>query len=292
MLESEDYMREFKLLAVALLTCAAMLDANGQSSGTKSKLNIVKGPTKAHLGNYAQIDVPEGYVFLDGSGYQKLLKAEGEPVSGNEVGWLKPTNAEWAVVFEFNNIGYVKDDEKNQLDAEKILGSIKRGTAEANKVREKAGNPPLEVVGWDMPPKYDESTHNLEWAIRGQCQGQQILNYNTRLLGRKGVMAAVLIVEPDGLKGTLPTMRDLLTKFSFVSGETYAEYKPGDKIAKYGLGALIVGGAAVGAAKLGLFAWLAVFLKKGWKLVVVAFAAIASMFKKMFSGRSTAPKTE
>ena len=146
-------------------------------------------------------------------------------------------------------------------------------------------------MGWDVPPKYDETTHNLEWAVRGQCEGRQILNYNTRLLGRKGVIGAVLIVEPESLPETLPTMRNLLTKFSFSSGETYAEYRPGDKIAKYGLGALVVGGAAVGAAKLGLFAWLAVFLKKGWKLVVVAAAAVASFFKKLFTGKSTA-KTE
>lgn len=44
----------------------------------------------------------------------------------------------------------------------------------------------------------------------------------------------------------------------------------------------MVGGAAVGAAKLGLFASLAVFLKKGWKLVVVGVVALAAMFKKVF----------
>jgi uncharacterized membrane-anchored protein len=99
-------------------------------------------------------------------------------------------------------------------------------------------------------------------------------------------MEVVLVVQPDQLAETLPTFRNLLTGYSFQTGETYAEYRPGDRIAKYGLGALVLGGAAVGAAKLGLFAWLAVFLKKGWKLVVVAFAAVASFFKKMFSGRS------
>lgn len=280
------------LLATAVsLSIAGSTLGQDSSSKPKSKLNLIKGPNNATLGSHARIEIPEGYVFLDGDGYRKLLKAEGEPVSGNEVGWLKPTNGEWAVVFHFSDVGYVKDDDKDQLNADKLLDTIKKGTAAANKVREKAGNPPIEVVGWDVPPKYDETTHNLEWAVRGQCEGRQILNYNTRLLGRKGVIGAVLIVEPESLPETLPTMRNLLTKFSFSSGETYAEYRQGDKIAKYGLGALVVGGAAVGAAKLGLFAWLAVFLKKGWKLVVVAFAAVASFFKKLFTGKSTA-KTE
>lgn len=265
------------------LTTSALL---AQEPAAKPKLNILKGPAKARLGSYAQIDLPAGYVFLDGNEYRKLLKADGEPASGKEVGWLRPTNQNWSVAFQFSDIGYVKDEDKDKLDADKLLDAIKRGTAAANKTRVKAGNPPIEVVSWDVPPKYDETTHNLEWAIRGECQGQPILNYNTRLLGRQGVMGAVLIVEPDDLPKTLPTLRSLLTGYNFVSGQSYAEYKPGDKVAKYGLGALVVGGAAVGAAKLGLFTWLAIFLKKGWKLVVVGFAAVVGFFKKMFSGRS------
>ena len=55
-----------------------------------------------------------------------------------------------------------------------------------------------------------------------------------------------------------------------------------------------MGGAAVGAAKLGLFAWAAVLLKKGWKLLVVAFAAVAGFFKKTYAkltGRNRAGYT-
>ncbi|MFT3904924.1 MAG: DUF2167 domain-containing protein [Steroidobacteraceae bacterium] len=38
------------------------------------------------------------------------------------------------------------------------------------------------------------------------------------------------------------------TRKQFDAGGTYAEYKPGDKIAEYGLAGLIVGGAAVAAS--------------------------------------------
>jgi len=141
-----------------------------QDSNGKPKLNLLKGPAKAHLGNVAQIDVPLNYVFINGKDYQKLLKAEGEPVSGRELGCLTPTNEDWSVVFKFSDIGYVKDDDK-ELNADKLLDSIKRGTAAANKERERQGTPPIEVVGWEVPPKYDPTTHNLEWAIRGMVEG-------------------------------------------------------------------------------------------------------------------------
>jgi uncharacterized membrane-anchored protein len=265
----------------------ANLQLLGQNSETKPKFNILKGPAKAPLGNVAQIDLPTGYIFINGKDYQALLKAEGEPVSGNELGSLRATNEHWSVVFEFSDIGYVKDDDKDKLDADKLLASIRRNNEEANKERVEAGNPPIEVIGWEIPPKYDSNTHNLEWAIRGAVQGQPFLNYNTRLLGRKGVMEVVLIVKPEQLTETLPTFRNLLAGYSYQTGNSYAEFRPGDKVAKYGLGALVLGGAAVGAAKLGLFTWLLVFIKKGWKLVVVAFVAVVGFFKKLFTGKST-----
>jgi uncharacterized membrane-anchored protein len=248
-----------------------------------SKLNFLEGPAKAQLEGVGRVDVPVGYTFLDGKTTRALMKAHGEPTSGQELGLLSPTNEDWSVIFEFNDIGYVKDDDKDKLDADKLLASIKRGTAAANKERVRAGNPPLEIIGWEVPPRYDETTHNLEWAIRATSGGEPILNYNTRVLGRKGVMEVVLIVEPDKLKETLPTFRNLLAGYTFQTGNTYAEYRSGDKVAKYGLAALVVGGAAVAGAKLGLFAWLAVLLKKAWKLVVLAVAAVAAGIKKLFS---------
>src|SRR5215472_14705294 len=141
-----------------------------------------------------------------------------------------------------------------------------------------------------MPPTYDTNTHNLEWAIRAASEGHQILNYNTRLLGRKGVMEVVLVVDPENLSETLPAFRKALAGYSFQTGQRYAEYRSGDKVAKYGLAALVVGGAGVAAVKLGLFAWLAVLFKKGAKLVIVAFVAVVAFFKrllaKVFGGKS------
>jgi uncharacterized membrane-anchored protein len=255
--------------------------AQKPDSGLKS--NVLKGPAKAHLDSYAEINVPAGYVFIDGKGTRALLKAKGEPSSGHEVGLLVSTNESWSVFFKFSSIGYVKDDDKDKLDPDKLLDSIKRGTAEANKERERAGNPPLEIVGWEVPPKYDSTTHNLEWAIRATSEGRPLLNYNTRLLGRKGVMEVVLVVDPEKLPQTLPVFKNLLTGYTFSTGQTYAEYRPGDKVAKYGLAALVLGGAAVGAAKLGLLGPLLLFIKKAWKLVVVAVAAVAASIKKFFA---------
>jgi uncharacterized membrane-anchored protein len=277
----------FAACALALVT----LPLHAQKIEGK-KPDILNGPATARLEGIAQIDVPAGYQFLDGKTTRALMKASGEPTSGREQGLLMPTNEHWSVIFEFDDVGYVKDDEKDKLDADKLLVAIREGTARANQERERLGSPPLEIVGWEQPPRYDSVTHNLEWAVRATSSGRPILNYNTRLLGRKGVMEIVLIIDPDKLSATLPTFRELLAGCSFQSGQNYAEYRSGDKLAKYGLAALIVGGGAVGAAKLGMFAWLAVALKKAWKLVVVAVVGVIAFFKRLIFGREAPRRPE
>jgi uncharacterized membrane-anchored protein len=283
------------LILVAGCAALAALPLHAQNSDTKREMGVTQGPAKVHLKDVAQIDVPAGFSFLDGERYRALLKKAGEPVYGNEMGLLASTNEDWAVIFRYTESGYVKDDDKDKLDAAKILESIKRGTAEANKQRAKNGISPLEVVGWEQPPRYDEKTHNLEWCVRGSSDDHPILNYNTRLLGRKGYMSVLLIVDPEKFSATMPAYRDLIANYSYQTGQSYAEYRSGDKVAKYGLAALVVGGATVGAMKLGLFTWLIVLLKKGFKLVIVAVvavvAAIKKLFAKIFGRRETSTST-
>jgi uncharacterized membrane-anchored protein len=251
---------------------------NGQKSGSDPKLRVLRGPARAPLGSVAGVVVPAGHIFLDANSTRLFLKTRGEPVSGHEVGFLTGTNQNWAALFIFDESGCVKDDEKDKLEADKLLESIKARAAQGNKARQRNGHPPVEVIGWELPPKYDSATHDLEWAIRGVCEGRPVVNYNTRLLGRKGAMEVILVVAPQRLPEALPAFRKVLAGCSFQPGQTYAEYRPGDKVANFGLGALVVGGAAVGEGKLGLPAWTAALL-----MVAVAIVAGGALLRKLLT---------
>ena len=91
-------------------------------------------------------------------------------------------------VFAFNETGYIKDDEK--IDAAEILASVREGTKAANVELKSRGWDTQTVVGWRAEPKYDPQIKSLAWAItyRHDKTGEDFLNYNTRLLGRKGVI--------------------------------------------------------------------------------------------------------
>ena len=237
-----------------------------------------RGPSIGELGSTAQVHVPAGYVFAGGNDTRVIMEATQNPPTGRELGFVAPAGENWFAVFEFDDVGYVKDDEKHSLDAEALLQSIKAGTEVGNQERAKRGWPSMTILGWEQPPRYDESTHNLEWAVRGESQGTPLVNYNTRLLGRGGVMEVTLVTDPETLSETLPKFKTMLAGFEFSPGQKYGEFRAGDKLATYGLTGLIVGGGTAVLVKSGAFKWL-------WKLILPILLAGGALVRKIFSGR-------
>ncbi len=283
-----------RLLLLSLLLVRALGQKAGEGAGNPSeaelkakyeaavnKLPWSKGPGEAKLADRATIPYGAEFRFLESKAAVRRLEMAGNRVDGDEIlGLLEHQAGKWWVVFQFEDVGYIKDDEKTDLNADKLLNSYKKGVEADNDARD--GNP-TKVIGWHVPPKYDEATHNLEWAITFETAGEQYVNHNVRVLGRKGVMKVVLVEDMANLDKTLPLFRAAMATFKFQTGESYAEYKPGDKVAKYGLTALVAGGAALGAAKLGLFAKFGLIFKKFFKFIILGLVAIGASIKKLFS---------
>jgi uncharacterized membrane-anchored protein len=250
-----------------------------------SKLNWVRGPAKADLFGKASIQVPEGYVFLNPADTAKFMTLN-QNLSGEREYLLAPDDLHWFGVFSFSDDGYVKDDEK--IDASGILSSIKENTEEANKERRNKGWGQMHITGWKIPPYYDPETKRLEWAIdANDDNGSAVVNFNTRILGRGGVTSAVLVADPGTLDKAVVEFKQSIKAYDYNAGERYAEYKPGDKVAEYGLAALVGGGAAAVAVKTGLWKTIVAAAVAGWKVIVAAvvgaFAWISKRFKRQDS---------
>jgi uncharacterized membrane-anchored protein len=243
-----------------------------------------RGPMTAPIGDdLAEIDIGEDAIYLDAEGTRRLMELTQNPLSGREVATLSSASEDegWFLVLEFDAVGYVPDEEKNDLDADAILESIRAGTEAANETRRKRGWSTLSIVGWQEAPHYDERTNHLSWAVIGESEGRRTINRIVKLLGRHGVMTATLVASPDELVSAIPAADTLLANYRFRPGNTYAEFVPGtDKLAQYGLTALVVGGAGAALVKSGLLARL-------WKPIVVGLAALGASLKRFFlSGRS------
>ncbi|MBP1474611.1 DUF2167 domain-containing protein [Frateuria sp. MAH-13] len=280
-------MKGIRAAVAGLLLLVAATRSHGQQSPV-AELPWQMGPTKVQVGSHATLDVPEGYAFLDAKATERFNELMHNLPDPTPTYTLAPTDLNWVAMFSYEDIGYVQDNE--DLDADAILSSVREGTEEGNRERAKRGWAQLHITGWGLKPQYDPQIKSLAWAIRASSSqsDEEVVNYNTRLLGRLGVMDVVVITDADKLTGAVADFKSKLPGFGFVPGETYAEYRSGDRVAEYGLAALITGGAAAVAAKKGLFTVIGGFLAAAWKFVVAGFIALGAWLKSLFKRRQGA----
>lgn len=251
-----------------------------------AKLDWESGPGVGALGRIAEVKIPEGFIFGRAQTTQSFLKLTGNIPSELERGMLlNPEEEGWFVIFDYEGVGYVKDDERDTLDAAEIMETMRAGQVESNTQREALGLYPLYIEGWALAPTYNAETNNLEWAVRlrsdapldeGETEEDRYtINHQTRLLGRGGVMSATLVVKPSTFEQIMPSYRAALSGYAYAPGHRYGEFRSGDQVAEYGLTGLVVGGAAVAAAKSGL-------LGKIWKILVFGLVAVGAGFRRFF----------
>jgi uncharacterized membrane-anchored protein len=261
-------------------------DAQGPQAELR-KLAWQKGPTSGRIAGKATLKVPEGYVFLDDKNTRRFLELVGNPPIDNHY-LFAPDTLSWFAVFAFDDTGYIKDDER--IDAEALLKQMKDSDDPANEERRRLGLSELHTVGWEVPPHYDAGTKRLEWGVRLRSgSGEPIVNYTSRLLGRSGVMRAVLVGDPATLAADTAQFKAGLQDFAYLPGEKYSEFKQGDKVAQYGLAALIVGGAAAVATKKGFWTALVAFFAAFWKLIAGVAVAVVAWIGSKLKGRRQTP---
>jgi uncharacterized membrane-anchored protein len=276
-------------LLIAVLIPLALLSAPlaaRQQGGSVRDLNWMKGPKKVSMFSVATLDLPEGYILLDPGEASKFMALTHNIGSGDQY-VVAPADFHWWSEIRYISEGHVKDDEK--IDSGAILNTITEGTKAANVERRKNGWTTLSVVGWRLPPSYNTETKRLEWAIRGRddSDNSETINFNTRVLGRTGVTSATLMVEPTEFDGGVSEFKNMIGTYAYTQGQRYYEFRSGDKIAEYGLTALVVGGAAAVAAKTGFWKVLAGVLAASWKFIIAGVAALLAGVRQMFKRKDS-----
>jgi uncharacterized membrane-anchored protein len=278
------------LLFLSSIAFAGPPPATPPPSATEAPYHWQLGPKPLSLGHEVQLSLPAGYVFLGMPDADRFLKKNGSFDNEGVLGVVMSQDEKqsWGIILDYQEAGYVKDDEK--LDPSAILKSIKEGTEEGNKQRVKNGFPALSVGEWTESPYYDHATHRLVWALPATSTTGTTINYNTRVLGRRGYVSLNLLSGAERIDTEKSNAATLLAATSFKNGARYEDFdKKTDKVAEYGLMGLILGGAGIAAvkvAKVGLLAGLLKFIIAGWKIVAAFFIAMFAGIKKIFTGKS------
>lgn len=246
----------------------------------------VPGPATIPLGKKASIALPKDYVYFPPKESSVLMTELGNYVDeDNFYGLIFHKEIDGFISIDYDNSGYIKDDDAKEWDADELLSSLREGTKEGNKDRVKRGIPAIEVLGWVEKPSYDAATHRLIWSASLQDIGSNVpvneqgVNYNTYLLGREGYFELNLITDRGSVEKAKPLTKKVLNALSFNEGQRYSDYNAStDKVAEYGLAALIGG---IAAKKIGLLAMIGITLLKFWKIAAIAVVAFGAGLKHL-----------
>ncbi len=242
------------------------------------------GKAKLKLSDRFRYIGPEDAAFV-------LENLWGNPPGPRTLGMIFPSDVgpiaddSWGVAISYSEDGYVDDDDAEDIDYDDLLKDMQESTADANQMRREQGYPAMTLVGWAEPPHYDKAAKKLYWAqeLKVENDEKNTLNYDIRVLGRRGYLVLSAISSMEALQPVKTGMQDVLKFVEFNDGHRYEDFDPElDKVAAYGVGALVAGKLA---AKTGLFAALAAILAKSGKLIVLAVAGIGAAIAKFF-GRS------
>jgi len=247
----------------------------------------IKGPNQITLRDQAVLKLPAGYIWVPEPAASKLMKAMGNRPDERELGLVFPESEQenWMIVAEYEASGYIKDDDAKKWDVDELFKSLKEGTEAANTERREQGFEELEIIGWVEKPNYAADTHRLIWSMSARSKGSPAdapmsINYNTYALGRDGYITLNLITRLDAVGADKRHAQVLLDALGYNDGKRYADFNAStDKVAEYGLAAL-VGGLA--AKKLGMFALAAGFFAKFAKVILLAGAGLVAVFTKFF----------
>ena len=260
----------------------------------EARLHYQTGQVKLR-GGLATLELPAEFRYLDPHETDLVIRAWGNPPSNETLGMIVPAGAgvfqpeSWAVVITYDEDGFVKDDDAATVNYDDLLGKMQRALQGENDERRRQGYPEIELVGWAEPPRYDPAAHKLYWAkdLRFGTEAVHTLNYNIRVLGRRGVLVLNAVASMDQLAAVRRDMTRVIAFVDFAEGNRYADFVPGtDKVAEYGIAALIVGSIA---AKAGFFKLLLAGILALKKLIVVALVAIAAFFRRLFGKKKEAP---
>ncbi|HUQ97651.1 MAG TPA: DUF2167 domain-containing protein [Chitinophagaceae bacterium] len=243
---------------------------------------------KITVGNgIATINVPQNFKFLDAAEAKYIVEVIWGNLKGQSpLGMLVPAGsaasvADYAFLVEYQDLGYVKDDDATKINYDDLLLQLKKESADGNEARRKAGIPAMDLVGWAAAPYYDKAHNVLHWAKEYKVENynENTLNYDVRVLGRKGVLVFQAVSDISQLDSVKQNIAPLLNAVSFTSGNAYADFdSKTDNVAAWTIGGLVAGKVL---AKVGFFAIILKFLK----VILLSIGGIGTAIWKFFKGR-------
>jgi uncharacterized membrane-anchored protein len=283
-----------KKITLTILSCLFTFFMYSQDENELIKIDSIEKTFKYQHGSIdlkngvGKINIPKGFKYLEPVQAERVLvELWGNPKGENlTMGLILPENQgvmnQGGYVFniQYDEIGHVEDDDADDVDYDELLAEMQKETVEENKERQTAGYEPVSIVDWAAKPFYDKDRKILHWAkeIKFGTSTINTLNYNVRILGRKGVLVLNAIATENELPLVQKDINKVLDIVQFNDGYKYEDFDSSvDEVAAWTIGGLVAGKVL---AKVG---FLAVIAKFG-KLIVLGLLGFFGAFKNKIRG--------
>jgi uncharacterized membrane-anchored protein len=253
-------------------------------------------------GGKATLNVPDTHYFLGPADARRVLidTWENPPDAAAGIDGMvflagaNPMVDAWGAIVMYSADGHVADDEAATIDYADLLSSMQRDTENPNTWRRQNNYPDVRLAGWAEPPHYDSGARKLYWAKAlafGGAAEAETLNYDIRVLGREGYLEISFIAGMQQLTDIRESAPAIMAMADFTDGNRYADFDAStDRVAAYGIGGLIAGGAlAAVAQKTGLLALTLAFGKKFIVLLIGGGLVLVNWLRGALFGRKPAP---
>ena len=292
----------FLCIVVAVLYSAVVSAGDTDSSkvALAKEMKLMDSVEKAMKYETGTIALPNGLVKLNVPAGFKYLNAEqsnyvitelwGNPPQTGILGMILPASSgpfdqsTYAFILTYDDAGYVKDDDAENIKYDEVLKDIQKDEAEDNKERAAKGYPAINMEGWASKPFYDKTNRVLHWAKNLHVAGSDVntLNYEVRILGRKGFLSMNAVASMNELDSVKKDIDKVLAIPAFTDGNAYKDFdSKTDNVAAWTIGGLVAGKILL---KVGFWGIIVKFLAVAWKFILLGLGAIWAAIKR-FMGR-------
>jgi uncharacterized membrane-anchored protein len=182
----------------------------------------------------------------------------------------------------YHDSGFVTADDWSNVDAASMLKDMTQKTEDENDARVKVGGQALHVDGWVQKPTLDAGRKSVRWVLAMHDSHGRLVNAVALQLGRRGYERFTLASDGTNPQLDAAILSDAAKDYRFDPGFRFSDYVQGDKLAGFGIAALVGTAAGATIAKTVGFGALLLLVKKFFFLILAAFAGGFGYVRRWF----------
>jgi len=280
------------IVLVGIALCVPLVAQADEKSAEQQLENLHWSKSKAALSeSHGSFSPPGDGAIVVGADAAKADELLNQTSSSNTEGFVQLKDGS-TLYLSYADEGYVKLDDWSDVNADDLLKGLTDATNTDNEERVKNGAKPLTVDGWVQQPTLDRQRSSVMWIVKLHEPGSDpFVNATALTLGRHGYERFTLATTTGDTAKTRALLASLVNDFQFDKGFRFSDYADGDKLAGYGIAALIGTAAGATIAKTVGFGAVLLFIKKFIILIVAALGAAFAWVRNRFTRKPAAAPT-